>query len=76
MLGKIKEIADEMKKYNLDLIGIQEIRWQGKGMIEKRISASCSADQKTLVRRVVMYAVETWTLLNSDIHYLNLKEEF
>ncbi|XP_046408461.1 craniofacial development protein 2-like [Ischnura elegans] len=34
--GKMKEIADEMQKYRIDVIGLQEIRWQGQGRINKK----------------------------------------
>ena len=29
--GKLKELCDEASLYRLDLVGIQEVRWQGKG---------------------------------------------
>jgi endonuclease/exonuclease/phosphatase family metal-dependent hydrolase len=34
--GKMKEIADEVIKYNLDLVALQEMRWQGHGQIDKK----------------------------------------
>ncbi|KAG8239031.1 hypothetical protein J437_LFUL017879 [Ladona fulva] len=34
--GRMKEVADEMQKYIIDLMGLQEIRWQGKGRIDKK----------------------------------------
>ena len=35
---------------------------------------SSLVSNKTLVRPVVMYAAETWTLLNSDTHNLRVSE--
>jgi endonuclease/exonuclease/phosphatase family metal-dependent hydrolase len=34
--GKMNEIADEMMKYKLEIIALQEVRWQGRGRIDKK----------------------------------------
>lgn len=34
--GKINEIAEEMQKNRIDILGLQEIRWQGQGRIDKK----------------------------------------
>jgi len=34
--GKMMEIADEVLKLGIDLVALQEIRWQGHGEINKK----------------------------------------
>lgn len=33
--GNMNAIADEVEKYNMDAVALQEIRWKGKGTIKK-----------------------------------------
>jgi exonuclease III len=30
-VGTIKSVAGELEKYKLDLVGVQEVRWEGEG---------------------------------------------
>jgi exonuclease III len=30
-LGAIKSVVEELEKYKLDLVGVQEVRWEGEG---------------------------------------------
>jgi hypothetical protein len=30
-VGAIKPVVGELEKYNLDLVGVQEVRWEGEG---------------------------------------------
>jgi len=34
--GKMMEIADEVLKLGIDLVALQEIRWQGQGEMNKK----------------------------------------
>jgi exonuclease III len=29
--GSLRAVAEEISKYNLDLVGVQEVRWDGGG---------------------------------------------
>jgi hypothetical protein len=33
--GRLQEIAEEVLKYKIDIVTVQEIRWQGTGKIDK-----------------------------------------
>jgi len=34
--GKMEEIADELKKYNIQITALQEVRWPQGGWIKKK----------------------------------------
>ena len=34
--GKMIEVANELLKYQLDIVALQEVRWSGKGQIDKK----------------------------------------
>jgi hypothetical protein len=34
--GKVGEVAQEMVKFGIDLIALQEIQWKGRGRIDKK----------------------------------------
>jgi hypothetical protein len=34
--GAIKPVIGELKKYKLDIVGVQEVRWEGGGISNSR----------------------------------------
>jgi hypothetical protein len=32
-VGAIKSLVGELEKYKLDLVGVQEVRWEGEGQL-------------------------------------------
>jgi exonuclease III len=36
-VGAIKSVVGELEKYKLDLVGIQEVRWEGEGYQQQTI---------------------------------------
>jgi hypothetical protein len=34
--GKMKEVTQEISKARVDVVAVQEIRWQGQGRIDKK----------------------------------------
>ena len=45
--GKIEEIADELKKYNIQITALQEVRWPHDGWIKKKNYALLYSGLKT-----------------------------
>lgn len=44
--GKMRKLADELSKYNIDIAALQEIRWRGQKIIKIKILFNCTtADQ-------------------------------
>jgi hypothetical protein len=35
-VGTIKSVGGELEKYKLDLVGVQEVRWEGEGYQNSR----------------------------------------
>jgi len=35
-LGAMKETITEIRKYKIDICGLQEIRWKGNGILQKK----------------------------------------
>jgi exonuclease III len=35
-VGAVKLVVGELEKYKLDLVGVQEVRWEGEGYLWKK----------------------------------------
>ena len=42
--GRMKEIMEEIGKARVDVVAVQEIRWQGQGRIHKKVSLFSTVD--------------------------------
>uniref|UniRef100_A0A8D8XZ49 Craniofacial development protein 2 n=1 Tax=Cacopsylla melanoneura TaxID=428564 RepID=A0A8D8XZ49_9HEMI len=83
--GKMQEVASEMAKYNIDLIALQEVRWQGNGRIDKPdFSLMYSGNEENtglygtgfLVNKSVRKSVMEYEAVNDRLCRLRLKGKF
>ena len=44
--GRMKEIMEVIGKAKVDVVALQEIRWQGQGRIDKKIPLFSTVDPK------------------------------
>jgi len=49
--GKMEEIADELKKYNIQITALQEVRWPHNGWIKKKNYTQLYSGSKTSMRQ-------------------------
>lgn len=45
--GKIIEIGNEILKFKLDIVALQEIRWEGEGIVDKREFSILNSGSRT-----------------------------
>uniref|UniRef100_A0A8D8W2L6 Craniofacial development protein 2 n=1 Tax=Cacopsylla melanoneura TaxID=428564 RepID=A0A8D8W2L6_9HEMI len=83
--GKMQEVANEMKKHRIDLIAIQEVRWQGKGRIDKpEFSLIYSGQERNtglygtgfLVNKSIRKSIMEYEATNERLCRLRLKGKF
>jgi hypothetical protein len=64
-VGEIKSVVGELEKYKLDLVGVQEVSWEGEGYKNLKIKI-----YKTVILSVELYGCETWSLTLREEHRL------
>jgi hypothetical protein len=65
-VGAIKSVAGELEKYKLDLVGVQEVRWEGEGyqIAPYRVSVGRPEGKRQLGRPRRRWGITLrWTLV-------------
>lgn len=82
--GKLRVLLDQLEKYKADITAIQEVRWLGKGIMEKRnytIYYSCREKEHTLgtafiVRKSLKHAVIGFEAISERMCKIRIKGKF
>jgi hypothetical protein len=83
--GEMMEIADEVLKLGIDLVVLQEIRWQGQGeIIKKHFTVIFSGpDKRTgqygtgfIISRKIRENILEWEPVNDRLYRLRIRGKF
>jgi exonuclease III len=82
--GKMKEIAEQMLRTQLQIIALQEIRWKGHGQIKNTYSLYYSYSEQTtgylgtgfVVKEEIEKSIMCFTPINEIICKIRLKGKF
>ncbi|KAJ4437536.1 hypothetical protein ANN_17681 [Periplaneta americana] len=82
--GALKVLTDQLLKYKVDVTAIQEMRWMGNGVIDKKecvIFYSCHPNKHQfgtgfIVRKEVKHLILNFNPINERISVLRIKGKF
>lgn len=81
--GKMKEIFREMQKYDITILALQEIRWEGTGIIEKSSYTLYYAGEKKqgkngtafIINNSIKEKIKKFKAINGRISYIQVENK-
>lgn len=83
--GKTKQLTDEMKRYNIDICGVSEVRWTGSGKVnlesgETIIYVGCEEEHRSgvaiVLSRKAAKALTEWNPVSDRIIHAKLASKY
>lgn len=83
MAGKMTEVAREMKRYNIEILALQEIRWSGQGAVDKKeYTLYYSGNEKQgrngtgfMISETVRGRVISFRAINGRLSYIRIENK-